>query len=191
MSKVVFPESSEIEAELNRVNYMDRYIATVKSTVGVLIFVASVAILVATLWLPVLEIYGTSMTPTLTNGDIVLTTKAGKFHRGDIVAFYYNNKILVKRVIATEFQYVSIDDDGVVKVDGNVLEEPYVNELALGDCNIDFPFQVPEGQYFVLGDHRDVSIDSRKKEIGCVSEESIVGQLQFCIWPAENFGKIH
>ena len=185
-----FPDQKTIEQELARVSYNNKYVKMIKSTVGILLVVAAVAVLVATLWLPVLEIYGTSMSPTLSNGDIVVTVKAGKFEQGDIIAFYYNNKILVKRVIATEFQHVSMDEEGRISVDGKQLEEPYIDEFDYGECNIEFPYLVPEGQYFVLGDHRSVSIDSRKQEIGCISEESIVGKLEYCIWPMKQIGDI-
>ena len=137
----------------------------------------------ATLLLPVLQIYGTSMTPTLHDGDIVLSVKTGKLEQGDIVAFYYNNKILVKRVIAGPGQWVDIDEEGNVYVDGELLDEPYLDDKALGSCNIQLPYQVPDGRWFVMGDHRSVSVDSRDRAVGCVSEEQIVGRLTFRVWP--------
>jgi signal peptidase I len=153
--------------------------------------VAAVAVLVATLWLPVLQIYGTSMAPTLTDGDVVVSLKSGKFNTGDVIAFYYNNKILVKRVIAGPGDWVDIKDDGTVYVNDVELDEPYVVEKALGDCNITLPYQVPESRVFVMGDHRSVSIDSRNTAVGCVSEEQIVGRLVMRLWPFDQFGKIN
>jgi signal peptidase I len=147
-------------------------------------------VLVATLLLPVLRIYGTSMSPTLNDGEIVLSLKSGNFETGDVIAFYYNNKILVKRVIAGPGDWVDIKDDGTVYVNNVELDEPYVVEKAFGECNIELPYQVPESRVFVMGDHRSVSVDSRNTSIGCVSEEQIVGRLVMRIWPLTDIGKI-
>lgn len=182
--------SEEIERELNRVRYRERYGKTLRSTIYALITVAAIAVLVAVLLLPVLQIYGVSMTPTLYDGDIVISVKGAELENQDIVAFYYNNKILVKRVIAQAGEWVDMDDAGNVRVNGKLLEEPYVEGKAKGECDITFPYQVPEGKLFVMGDHRDVSVDSRNSAVGCVSEEQIVGKLIMCIWPLNNFGKI-
>ena len=164
--------------------------ARFEARVYTLITVAAVAVLVATLVLPVLQIYGTSMTPTLSDGDIVVSVSGSEFEAQDIIAFYYNNKILVKRVIATAGQWVDIDEEGNVSVNGTPLDEPYVFEKALGECDIDLPYQVPEGRVFVMGDHRSVSVDSRSTSVGCVAQEQIVGKLVFCVWPFTNFGQI-
>lgn len=177
------PTLEQLKKELKRERYRHNYGMTLRSTIYALITVAAVAVLVATLFLPVLQIYGTSMEPTLRDGQIVLCVKTGHLQTGDVVAFYYNNKILVKRVIAGAGQWVDIDDDGNVYVDGELLDEPYVVEKALGSCNIELPYQVPEGRWFVMGDHRSVSVDSRDRSIGCVSEEQIVGRLTFRVWP--------
>ena len=187
---LVMPSVEELEAELKRETYRKRYRRTLRSTVYMLITVAAAAVLVATLVLPVLQIYGSSMTPTLTDGDIVVSVAGKNLERQDIIAFYYNNKILVKRVIATAGQWVDISEDGFVTVDGEPLDEPYVYERALGECDIDLPYQVPEGRVFVMGDHRLVSVDSRSTAVGCVSEEQVVGKLVFCVWPISQFGRI-
>ena len=184
------PEIPELEKELNRERYNRRYRRTLRSTVYTLITVAAVAVLVATLWLPVLEIYGSSMTPTLDDGQIVLSWKTRKLESGQIVAFYYNNKILVKRVIAHAGDWVNIDADGMVYVNGQMLDEPYLAEKALGECDIELPYQVPENMVFVMGDHRATSIDSRNTAVGCVEEEQVVGRLVVRIWPFDNFGTI-
>lgn len=184
------PGIPELEKELNRERYNRRYRRTLRSTVYTLITVAAVAVLVATLWLPVLEIYGSSMTPTLDDGQIVLSWKTRKLESGQIVAFYYNNKILVKRVIAHAGDWVNIDADGTVYVNGQMLDEPYLAEKALGECDIELPYQVPENMVFVMGDHRATSIDSRNTAVGCVEEEQVVGRLVVRIWPFDNFGTI-
>lgn len=178
--------TEQIERELNRVRYKERYGKTLRSTVYALITVAAVAVLVATLLLPVLQIYGDSMTPTLEDGQLIISVKEAEFETGDIIAFYYNNKILVKRVIADTGEWVDIDKNGNVSVNGKQIEEPYVKDKALGECNITLPYQVPEGKVFVMGDHRSVSIDSRHTSIGCVADEQIVGKLVMRIWPLDN-----
>ena len=185
------PAIDQLEGELRRERYKRRYSAVLKSTVYTLITVAAIAVLVATLWMPVLQIYGNSMTPTLTEGDIVLTVKNSDFNQGDIIAFYYGNKLLVKRCIAGPGSWVNIDDDGNVYVDGQLLDEPYVDEKALGDTNIELPYQVPDERYFVLGDHRATSVDSRNSTVGCVSDEQIVGQIVYRVWPLPLFGKMN
>lgn len=185
------PPIDQLETELKRERYWKSYGATLRSTIYGLITVAAVAILVATLFLPVLQIYGSSMTPTLVDGDIVVSLKESDLKTQDVIAFYYNNKILVKRVIAKAGEWVDIDEEGNVTVNGELLEEPYIKDKALGECNIELPYQVPEGRLFVMGDHRSVSVDSRSSAVGCVSEEQIVGKLVFCIWPMTQFGGIH
>lgn len=185
------PTVAQLEQELKRENYRRRYNRVLRSTIYTLVTVAAVAVLVATLFLPVLRIYGTSMTPTMTDGDIVVSVKQGSFERGDIIAFWFNNKILVKRVIALPGEWVDIDEDGNVSVNGEPLDEPYLTEKALGECDIELPYQVPDGRIFVMGDHRSTSSDSRNSAVGCVAEEQIVGKLVFRVWPFENFGSLH
>ena len=184
------PTKEQLEAELNRVKYRRRYQSVLKSTLYMLITVAAVAVLVATLWLPVLQIYGSSMTPTLQDGEIVVSVKASDFQPGDVVAFYYNNKILVKRAIAGPGDWVNMDEDGTVYVNGQMLNEPYLTKKALGVCDIELPYQVPEGMLFVMGDHRSTSVDSRSTTVGCVAQEQIVGKIIFRVWPLKNLGEI-
>ncbi len=184
------PDIPLLEAELKRVQYRKRYRTVLKSTVYTLITVAAIAVLVATLWMPVLQIYGNSMTPTLNNGNIVVSLKSDGFGSGDVIAFYYNNKILIKRVIAGPGDWVDIKEDGTVYVNSEKLDEPYLTEKALGDCNIELPYQVPESRLFVMGDHRSVSVDSRNTAVGCVAEEQIVGKIVFRVWPLNEFGGI-
>ena len=155
-----------------------------------MITVAAIAVLIAVLFLPVLRIYGSSMNPTLDEGDIVVSLKGSNFKTGDIIAFYYNNKILVKRVIANTGDWVDIDDDGNVYVNNVKLDEPYITDKAFGDTDIKLPYQVPDKRIFVMGDNRSVSVDSRNTSVGCVADEQIVGKIVFCVWPFENFGKI-
>lgn len=184
------PGLDSLRAELNRVRYRQRYHSVVRSTVYILLTVAAAAVLVATLLLPVLRIYGSSMTPSLYEGDVVICVKSMDFERGDIISFYYNNKILVKRVIAFEGEWVDIDEDGNVFVDGQLLDEPYIDEKALGECDIKLPYQVPDGRLFVMGDHRATSADSRTSTVGCVLEEQIVGRIVYRVWPFDYFGPV-
>lgn len=184
------PRLEQMENELKRVKYKRRYRSVLRSTVYALITVAAVAVLVATLWMPVLQIYGASMTPTLEAGEIILSLKTGDFQAGDIVAFYYNNKILVKRVIAGPGQWVNITEDGSVYVNDVLLNEPYISEKSFGECDIELPYQVPDERYFVMGDHRETSVDSRSTAVGCVAQEYIVGRIAFRVWPLNAFGKV-
>ena len=188
--KKPIPSLEELKEELKRERYKYRYASVLKSTVSTLVVVAAFAILVATLWMPVLQIYGSSMTPTLEEGQIVVSLKGSDFEQGDLVAFYIGNKLLVKRVIAGPADVVDITQDGTVSVNGQILEEPYVMEKALGECDLEFPYQVPESRYFLMGDHRSTSVDSRSTTVGCVAMEQIVGKIVFCVWPFEAFGGI-
>lgn len=182
------PSIEALETEIKRVKYRNRYRTVLKSTIYTLITVAAVAVLVATLWLPVLQIYGSSMTPTLQDGEIVFSVKTSDMEQGDIIAFYYNNKILVKRVVAGQGDWVNIDEDGTVYVNDAKLDEPYLAEKAFGDADIELPYQVPDGKIFVMGDHRATSVDSRHTAVGCVAQEQIVGKIIFRIWPLERIG---
>ena len=184
------PTREQLDREVDRLRYRRRFSRALRGTIYALITVAAAAVLVAVLLLPVLQIYGTSMAPTLSEGQIVLSVKGSTFETGDVVAFYYNNKILVKRVIARAGQWVDIDADGTVYVDSVPIEEPYVTDPALGECNIELPYQVPEARIFVMGDHRSISIDSRSTAVGCVAEEQLVGRIVFCVWPLSDFGPV-
>ena len=184
------PTLEQLTAELARENYKRRFGRVLRSTLFTLVVVAAAAVLVATIWMPVLQIYGSSMTPSLQDGEIVLSVKDVSPEPGEVIAFYYNNKVLVKRVVGMPGDWIDIDEDGAVFVNGTPLDEPYLEEKALGDCTISLPYQVPEGKVFVLGDHRSVSVDSRNKAVGCIAEDQIVGKIVFRIWPLSQLGAI-
>ena len=186
-SKNDVPQLDALQKELKRERYKRRFRKLLRSTVNALIVVAAVAALVATLILPVLQIAGTSMEPNLNDGDIVLLVKKKDLQTGDLCAFYYSNKILIKRVIATPGDYIWIESDGTVYLNGEPLDEPYVSEKALGECDVEFPYQVPENNYFVMGDKRETSIDSRSSAIGCIPGDQIVGRIFCKIWPLSKF----
>lgn len=190
-TETAVPNLDALEAALKRGEYRNNYSRVLRSTVFSLIVVAAVAVLVAVLVLPVLQISGESMTDTLQNGDIVVAVNHSKFETGDVIAFYYNNNILVKRVIAYAGDWVDIDEEGNVYVNGMKLDEPYISEKALGECNIDLPYQVPDGKCFVMGDHRATSIDSRNTAVGCVGSEMVVGKILFRVWPLKELGTVN
>lgn len=184
------PDIALLQAELVRERYKSRFVRVMRSTIYTLVTVAAFAILVATLWMPVLQIYGASMTPTLNEGQIVVSVKSKDFEQGDLVAFYIGNKILVKRVIAGPADIVAISPEGTVRVNSVDLDEPYVSEKALGECDLEFPYQVPESRYFLMGDHRETSVDSRSSAVGCIAEEQVVGKIVFRVWPLSEFGPV-
>ena len=181
--EVSLPSRAQVETERKRYRRQKAYNKALRGTVYVLVVVAAVAVLIATLILPVLQIEGSSMEPTLSKGDLVLLTKTTRFDRGDLFGFTWNNKILIKRVIGLPGDWVEIDANGTVYLNGEKLDEPYVERKALGECDLEFPFQVPQEQYFVIGDMRESSIDSRNTAIGCIPKEQIVGKVFFRIWP--------
>lgn len=181
------PQLDVLKKELKREIYKRRFRRLLRSTFYALIVVAAVAALVATLVLPVLQIAGTSMSPTLNDGDIVVLAKTDRLETGDLCAFYYSNKILIKRVIATPGDTIWIEADGTVFLNGVILEEPYLVQKALGECDTEFPYQVPENAFFMMGDQRETSIDSRSSVIGCISTDNLIGKILFKIWPLKEF----
>ena len=185
------PSTEEVKAERERLAYRSRYTRVLRSTIYALVVVAAVAVLLATLFLPVLQVSGDSMNPTLQDKDVIVLVKSDSLKTGDLCGFYWQNKLLLKRVIGLPGDIISLDENGVVTVNGTVLDEPYVDELALGECDIKFPYQVPENRYFVLGDHRATSIDSRSSVIGCVEKSQIVGKVFIRVWPLSSFSLIH
>ncbi len=190
-AKMSYPTVGQIESELERVRYKGHYGRTLRSTVYILIVVAAVAVLLATLFFPVFRIYGNSMSPTVNEGEIVVALKGSKFELSDVVVLSYNNKLLVKRVIAGPGEWVDIDLDGNVYVNGEMIDEPYIQEKAFGDCTLNLPYQVPDDRYFVLGDNRPTSQDSRNSIVGCVPTEQIVGRAVFRVWPLNQISALN
>lgn len=182
------PSAEAVAAERERLRYQKRFRHTMMTIVYILIVAAAVSILAATTLLPVLQVSGTSMEPTLEDGDVIVLLKSGNYRTGDLCAFYYQNKLLLKRVIGVPGDVIDIDTDGNVSVNGEVLEEPYVTNLSLGECDLTFPYQVPENRYFVMGDNRSTSIDSRSSVIGCIEKDQIVGKAVLCVWPTGRWG---
>lgn len=188
---VKLPSIEQIEKERDRLKYKKRYNKTLKSTIAVLIVVAALSVLIAMLWMPVMRISGSSMEPALEDGQIVIAFKTNNFNEGDVMAFYHGNKLLIKRYIAGASEWVDIDGEGNVYVNNELLEEKYLSKKAYGETDITLPYQVPDDRYFVLGDNREVSIDSRNTIVGCISKEQIVGKVVFRIWPLKEFGAVH
>ncbi len=189
--KINVPSTAQVEHELKRLKFQSKYFKILRSTVYALIITAAISVLIATLFLPVLQIYGNSMAPTLSEGEIVVSVKKNDYKSGDIVALYYSNRVLVKRIIAVGGDTVSLDDDGTFSVNGTSLHEPYIDDKHYGDStNIDFPYTVPAGTYFVVGDHRQSSVDSRNSSIGCISADDMVGKILFTVWPLGSFGAV-
>lgn len=184
------PTKKQVEMERKRYRRQKAYSKALGGTIYVLTLVAAIAVLIATLVLPVLQIEGKSMEPTLTNGDIVLLTNTTEFDRGELCAFAWNNKLLIKRVIGIAGDWIEIDTDGTVYLNGEQLQEPYVEQIALGECDLEFPYQVPQEQYFLMGDMRASSIDSRNTMIGSVEKDQIVGKVFIRVWPFDSFGFI-
>lgn len=182
------PPLDALKTELEQERQRSRVRRMFVSTASIVVVAAALTVLVTSLWTPVLKVYGSSMTPTLSEGDLVISAKGGSFQQGDIVSFYFNNNILVKRVIGLAGDWIDISPEGDVSVNGKIIDEPYLKEKALGQCDIKLPYQVPEGRIFVMGDHRSTSVDSRLSSVGCVSEEQVVGKLLVRFWPMNEVG---
>lgn len=183
------PTAAQFEKEMKRLKYKQNFRKSVKSTVSALITIVAIAVILSTMLIPVLRVTGTSMTPTLQNDEYVLCSKVSTVKQGDIIAFYYNNRILLKRVVGVAGDVIDISEDGTVTLNGEKLDEPYLSETSRGECDIELPYQVPENRLFVMGDHRSVSIDSRSTSVGCVAEENIVGKVIIRIWPLKAAGR--
>ena len=188
--RVSMPSARQLNEELQRIKHHSRFRQLLRSTIYTLIVVSAVAVLVAVLFMPVLRIYGNSMTPTLNEGEIVVSIKGSNIEHGDVVGVYYGSKLLIKRCIALEHQWVNIDEAGNVYVDGELIDEPYLTEKAFGECNLELPYQVPDGCIFVMGDHRETSIDSRNTSVGSIDKENVVGKIVFRVWPFSEFGSL-
>lgn len=186
--EVAIPSLEQIKREREKLKYKKEFHRTLRHVIGVLLVAAAVSVLLATVFFPILRVSGVSMEPTLEDGQIIVLEKSGKFKTGDLIGFYYQNKILLKRVIGSAGDYIDIDADGSVYVNDEKLDEPYLKDQALGECDINLPYQVPDGKIFVMGDHRSKSIDSRSKLVGCVSDEQVVGRVVFRLWPLKSIG---
>ena len=189
-ARIAVPQLPEIEGELRRLKTRRSWRRALSSTIYTLVVVAAVAVLVAMLYVSVLVVSGTSMEPNLENGDVLVGVKAERFEAGDVVCFYYNNRLLLKRVVAQAGDWVEVDGEGYVYVNGRLLDEPYVKDRSLGICDVEFPYQVPEGAVFVLGDHRSTSVDSRSSAVGCVTLDKVVAKVYLRVWPLDSFGLV-
>ncbi len=184
------PTIDELKKELKRVNNKREYKRVLRNSIFVVVVVAALAVLISSFYVTVLKVTGDSMTPTLETGEIVIAQNSGTFEPGDLIAFYYNNKVLVKRVLGSPGDWINIDDDGLVSINGVAIEEDYVTDKSLEPTDLTFPYQVPENRFFVLGDHRNVSIDSRSTVVGCVTREQLIGKVVFRVFPFKSMGNL-
>ncbi len=187
-TEVKLPTLEQVKKERDKIHFRGEFFKALRHVVGILLVAAAAAVLIATMFFPILRVSGVSMEPTLENGQLVILEKSGTFETGDLIGFYYQNKILLKRVIGSAGDYIDMDASGNVYINDIQIDEPYLKDKALGECDITFPYQVPEGKIFVMGDHRSKSIDSRSKLVGCVSDEQVVGRVVFRIWPLNDIG---
>ncbi len=187
-TEVKLPTLEQVKKERDKLHFRGEFFKALRHVVGILLVAAAAAVLIATMFFPILRVSGVSMEPTLENGQLVILEKSGTFETGDLIGFYYQNKILLKRVIGSAGDYIDMDASGNVYINDIQIDEPYLKDKALGECDITFPYQVPEGKIFVMGDHRSKSIDSRSKLVGCVSDEQVVGRVVFRIWPLNDIG---
>ena len=190
-NNIPIPSLAEIQRERKRIRRGTYYRQALQSTISVLIVVAAIAVLIATLFLPILQISGDSMSPTLEHDDIVVLLKTKDFDRGDLIGFYYQGKILLKRVIALPEDIVVIDGEGNVYINEELLEEPYITDKGLSDCDLEFPYKVPGTGYFVMGDRRSNSVDSRNSIVGAIAQEDIIGKVSVRVWPLSKIGFVY
>lgn len=187
---VKVPTPDEVKLERKRIKHRAAYRKALRGTVYALLMVAALAVLISSLILPVMQISGESMTPTLSDGEIIVLLKIKNLKPGDLCSFTWNNRTLIKRIIAGPGDWVVIDEEGRVTVNDVPLEEPYVSEPGLGECDIEFPYQVPEDSYFAMGDKRSSSIDSRSTVIGCIHKDQIIGQVWLRVYPLKRIGLV-
>lgn len=188
--KIDIPTAEQLSAELERIRYRNNYGKMLYSTVSSLVVIAAAAVIISLLVLPVFRVTGESMTPTMNNNDLLICGRQSNFESGDIVAFYFNNKVLLKRVIGIAGDVIDISEDGTVYVNGEAIDEPYISEKAFGECDIKLPYQVPDNRIFVMGDHRSVSVDSRSASVGCIADEYVIGKVVLRLWPLKDFGLV-
>ena len=184
------PTTQEFKKEYSRLRKKQEFHQGLGRVIRILVVVAAISIIIATVFFSIMQVRGSSMSPTMEENEIIIVNRYSDVKKGDLIAFYYNNKVLLKRVIGISGDMVDMDDEGNVYVNNEKIEEEYLEEKDYGTPDITFPYQVPDGRYFVMGDHRSVSIDSRYQIIGTVSSEQLIGKVKFRIWPITRFGPV-